>query len=77
MVRYILKLEGKWDGDKAKLVTNKSLYKLEGVCPFLEGEEGSTSCRIYQFRPTVCRVFPASNDCGTTKDNSKTEINDV
>jgi len=76
MFVHILKLEGKWDSDKAVFHPARNIWKIRGECPFLvENEDGSYSCRIYSFRPMICKLFPLSNECPTTKDkqNGETE----
>jgi Fe-S-cluster containining protein len=77
MFRYILKAEGRWDADKAQYYPIRRIYKLRGKCPFLiEHEDGTTSCKIYSFRPMVCKMFPLSNECPTTRKINKTENSD-
>ena len=36
-----------------------SCCKIWYRCPFLDETIEGSSCKIYNFRPTVCRVFPA------------------
>ncbi len=83
MFRYILKLEGIWEQQKAVYHPNRNVFKLEGTCPFLENyvisEPSITACRIYTFRPTVCKLYPVSGKCYCVnkKDNTDGEtVND-
>lgn len=66
MFRYILQLEKKWEQQKAVYHPSLRQYKLESVCPFLElnvTNPNITSCRIYSFRPIVCKLYPLTSKC--------------
>lgn len=67
MFRYILKSQGRWDADSAQYYPDRRIYKLRGICPFLNIEDEGASCDIYTFRPTICKMFPLTNECPTTR----------
>jgi Fe-S-cluster containining protein len=71
MFRYILQLEGKWEQHKAVYHPDRRQYKLEGICPFLETsatDPNITACKIYSFRPTVCKLYPLTGKCYCVND---------
>jgi Fe-S-cluster containining protein len=77
MFRYILKAEGKWEIDKAQYYPTKKVFRYRGPCPFLEEvENGLTRCKIYSFRPSVCKIFPLSNECPTTSKDKQNGDNE-
>ena len=73
---HILKLEGKWEPNNVIYYPPKNIWRHMGMCPFLaENKDGTTYCRINSFKPMVCKLFPLSGVCPTTKDkqNGETE----
>jgi Fe-S-cluster containining protein len=55
MFHYILK-----DNLENEVTTEKHAYILKGKCPFLREDN---LCDIYEFRPTVCKLYPIDGNC--------------
>lgn len=59
MFTYILKTQGKWDESRI-IKTKNSMVIYSGTCPFLKSD---SLCGIYDFRPTVCKLYPTDGHC--------------
>ena len=50
---------------KAKIVGIDNMNPKDMVCPFMgEGEDGLTFCKVYDYRPMVCRKFGDDGEQG-------------
>ena len=43
------------------LAGKKVIKKIKGDCYFLERKGKKTKCRIYDYRPRICRIYPFLN----------------
>jgi len=46
------------------------IKRINGYCPWLKIENGNAKCKVYEYRPNICRIFPRkkifkikANDC--------------
>lgn len=55
-----IKLSGEKDFWIRDLNNKKTLKMDKGDCHFLRRDGKKTSCRVYRYRPKVCRQYPKS-----------------